>query len=196
MRRGGPTPRALLLHLQQSPLPLYSPPISAHLAVFPNNSMAGNGNRDPVRGTGASHRPGRARLTDRLGDLSIGLRGSERQRLQVSPDPFLERRRLDIKGQRAIELMARYLSQYGLGPRAHRLVIALTNGEWEFALQAFDQFLVTIPELNRADAFLGRRHQHASKRRICAGVANVRSNRPSPIRVRRHAQLRRGAFLP
>src|SRR5579864_6264154 len=195
LRRGGPAHGALLLHLQQGSFAFDTPAVSPHFAVFPNHAMARNGNCNPVRGTGASHRPGRFRLTDCLGYLSIGLRGSKRQRLQVNPDPFLERRRLNIEGQRAIELVARDLSQYGLGPRAHCLVIALTNGEWEFALQAFDQFLVTIPELNCADAFLGRRHQHASKRRIRAGVANVRCNRPSPILVRRHAQLRRGAFV-
>src|ERR1700751_3568126 len=187
--RRRPALGALLFHLEQGSFAFDAPAISAHFAIFPNHALARNGNRDPVGGTRASDCPSCVWLTDRLRYPSIRLRGSKRQRLQMCPHPLLEGRCLNIEGQRAIKLVPGDLPQYSFCPRAHGFIIPLADREREFTLQAFNQLLVALLKLNRADALLCCRHQHASQGRIRTGVTNTRRNRSSTVLVRCHAQL-------
>ncbi len=62
-------------------------------------------------------------------------------------------------------------------------------------LQAVFQFVVRIGELNGADTLFRGGNQHASQRRIGAGVADRRGDGAATVFVGRHAQLRRGALV-
>ena len=164
--------RFLFFQLQQGFFALNSPAITAHASVFPNNPMARNRDGDRIRGTRASHGPGRGGLSDRFGDLAVGLCGPKRQRLQMRPHPPLKGCRLNVQRQESGLAGARYVVKQRLGPGPHGLVVPLTDGEGEFALQPFDQFVVGVSELNRADSLFGGGNQHAAQGRIvqaCSG---------------------------
>src|SRR5215471_10355105 len=79
-----------LLHLQQRLLPFQSPAIAAHGPVFAHDTMTGNRHGNAVCGAGASYGAGGARLSDRLRDLAVGARRTERNRLQIGPHAPLE----------------------------------------------------------------------------------------------------------
>lgn len=50
------------LQTEQLFLSLKAPTVACKIAVFPNDAMAGNGDRDAVRGTGSGHGTGSRRL--------------------------------------------------------------------------------------------------------------------------------------
>src|SRR5215831_14368903 len=88
------------LHLQQSLLSLYAPSVPSDAAVLANDAMARDNNRDRIRGARSSNSAASARLANRLSNLSVGLRLTERNRLQVGPYPPLESRGANVERQR------------------------------------------------------------------------------------------------
>ena len=83
-------------HLEQRLLPVQAPTISPQVAIRPENAMAGNCNRNRVRGASVCHGTNRSRLIDRLGYLRVRLRRAEPNRLKIRPHAPLEGSRLNI----------------------------------------------------------------------------------------------------
>jgi len=54
--------RSRSFQIEQLFLSLKAPTVACKIAVFPNDAMAGNGDRDAVRGTGSGHGTGSRRL--------------------------------------------------------------------------------------------------------------------------------------
>ena len=75
------------------------PAIAAHLSGPANDAVARNYEGDDVARAGAGHRTGRARGADGGRDLSVRREAPVRNRLQITPDPHLKRRRPDVQRQ-------------------------------------------------------------------------------------------------
>src|SRR5215467_11482708 len=74
-------------------------------------------------------------------------------------------------------------------------IIEPTHCKWELPLEPFDQFAVGSRELNRTNASLRSRNQHAPQWRIGERVANARRDCSPPILVESHPKLRCGPLI-
>src|ERR1700741_913053 len=93
----------MVLHREQSFFPFDTPAIAAHAAVSANDAMARNRDRNRVRGTSPSHRPGGRRLADPLRNLFVRPSRPKGNRLQIPPDPPLEHSSANIERQGRIQ---------------------------------------------------------------------------------------------
>src|ERR1700756_129582 len=89
----------LPFHLQQRFLALETPAVAAHGAVLANHAMAWDCDRYRVCGTSAGNGAARAGLANGLGDLAVGPRDSEGNRLQICPNAPLKSSRADVQRQ-------------------------------------------------------------------------------------------------
>ena len=122
--------------------------------------MTGNCYCDPVCCASSRHCPGRGWLSDILGDVAVGARFAEGNRLQIRPHAALKSCGLDVERKCRIQLLARHVAQQFLRPLLYRIVIAAAIGKWEFMLQAVFKFFIRISELNCANTFGGSGNEH------------------------------------
>src|SRR5690242_5790598 len=102
--------------LQQLLFARLAPAIAAHVAVFAHDTMAGNGNSDGVGGAGIRHSASGSGLANALRNLAIRTGLAVRYSLQCLPDAPLKSRRLHIKRQIKVWLLAVEMPHQRLDP--------------------------------------------------------------------------------
>src|SRR4029453_11645752 len=97
----------LLMSFQQHTLVLEQPALALETATVayqrsagPDDSMARDDDGDWVRAVGSTHRAGRGRRTDGVGDVAVRRGAASGHRSEGAPDPQLKRRSHRIDGQR------------------------------------------------------------------------------------------------
>src|SRR5690349_12967213 len=107
----------LRLHLQQRLLSFHPPAIPTHFAILAHHPMARNGHSHRIRSATSRNGTSCPQPANCLRYLAIGTRCPKRNRLQISPDPPLKRRRPNVKRQGLIELFAAHLIEQCSDPR-------------------------------------------------------------------------------
>src|ERR1041384_3864659 len=84
------TPSGSRFTLEQRPLALDAPAVTGKRAVVAHDAVAGNGDRDRVRGAGVRYRTHRFRHADPLRDLRVGRGRPGRNLAQRLPHALLK----------------------------------------------------------------------------------------------------------
>src|SRR5579872_3675641 len=108
-----------------------------------------------IRGASAGHGAYGSGLADALGDLAVGFRVAEWNRLQIFPHTPLECRGSNIERERRIEVLTAHVLEQRTDPRTQPAVVRLTHSEGKLALQPFDQLAIGSGKLDRANSALG-----------------------------------------
>src|SRR6266851_776270 len=89
--------RLFVFQVQKGFLAFSSPAIASHVTIGADYAVAGNCDRDRIRGAGASNSASGGRLSDSLCYLAVGTGCAEGDGLQVGPHPALECRGLNVE---------------------------------------------------------------------------------------------------
>ena len=116
--------KLLLLLLQQLALSLDAPSISAEPAALVHDPVARDDEAHAIGRTGPGDGASRRRHAKIPGDLAVRARLAVRDRLQVTPDLPLERRRLHVHGQSEIRRPPVEVRDQGAHPFRERALLA------------------------------------------------------------------------
>ena len=162
-------PESLILRsfaVDQDALAVDTPGIARGRTIVANDTMAGNGDSELVRGASACHGTDGPRRANAPRNFSIGHSRAGRDFLERLPHAFLEGSAANIK--RKIQPDP-WLFDESDDSRHQGLVVAISADKmrlWESVLKIAHELFRIIPKKDGGDAFLGRRDQYGAQRRL------------------------------
>ena len=152
-----------LFALEQSLFALYAPAVATQAAIFADDAMARDDQRDRIVGAGLGNCADGGRLPNGGGDIAVIPRFADGNLLQLLPDFDLEGSRAQVQGQIEVGLPAFQIGDDSLRPKADAFIIAQALRIGEFRLQVGDQSIGIIAQAELADSAIGRRHQQVAQ---------------------------------
>ena len=120
--------------------------------------------RDGVGGASACHGSCCGRPADRGGDLPVGARAANRDRLQRAPDLLLKRGRPNVQRQVEVRLRAVQVAHQRRHRRAQSRIVPRHRRGGEFAGELRFQRRGRVAEPDRAQPLCRARHQQPTER--------------------------------
>src|ERR1700735_4347900 len=160
--------------------------------------MARDNHRNGVCRTRPCHGSDCRGMPNRARNLAVGASRPVGNSFELFPDAPPKRRRLYVGGQIKMRLFAAKVRENSNHPLFEVSRSAASTVYFRariFLPQGSFQGGVFSSEVKRADSTTSAGHQETSQWRIDDRVVNLHSSSTLPVWGRRHAQLRRGAFI-
>src|ERR1043166_2386052 len=165
-----------------------APPIAGEVTARAQHAMAGNSDRNFIRGASSSHRTYRLWRTDASRNVRITCGRARWNLAQRLPDSPLKRRAAHI--ERQIQTDFRRLNEANHFGN-HLLELFVATDQLRFGktvLQILDELVRAVAQRNGGDAFFRRRHENRTQRAFPDCETNGFSRSTSAKILRPHAK--------
>jgi len=184
--------------IDESPLAVDSPSVTAKAAILSNHPMAGDNNRHWICRTSTRHGTSCLWLAYGAGYLRVCSRHSVWNAPQLLPDTPLECGGLDIGGEVEAWLLSTKMIENPVNPALQILRAALVFRYLRTRIFLPERKLepaLGLPQIECTDPSIGRGYQQSSQGRICNRVTHAHSRAALAVGGRRHAELGRRALI-
>jgi len=172
-----------------------APAIAGEAAVLGDDAVAGDDDGNGIGGAGASDGADGFLASDGAGDLAVGARGTPGDAAEFFPDAALKSGGLDVEREIAMGLFAAKMAEDFADPGGESGDVGANLGARIFAGERGLELRLGIAEIDGADSAGCAGDEYVAERTRNDGVMNLHACTSVAICPRRHAHLRRGAFV-